>query len=118
MNNQITTYYIPSNPNIKSGPIYTLYINNNTNLDLTSILASKSNPKNLEQPLPKITLEPNEYNKLLNVSKQIQELINKKNTNVENFLKEEKQTINELSKLSIDYHNTLKNISVKGGKNE
>ena len=38
MNNTIKTYYIPNHPNIKKGPIYTLYLNNNTNLDLSSIL--------------------------------------------------------------------------------
>ena len=33
MNNNITTYYIPNNPNVDKGLIYTLYLNNNKNLD-------------------------------------------------------------------------------------
>ena len=38
MNNKIKIYYIPENLNIKKGQIYTLYINKNNNLDLSSIL--------------------------------------------------------------------------------
>ena len=38
MNNNITTYYIPNNPNVDKGLIYTLYLNNNKNLDLSSII--------------------------------------------------------------------------------
>jgi len=110
MNNQIKTYYIPNNPNIKSGTIYTLYINNNTNLDLTSILNEIKTPTN-------ITLEVNEYNKLLNLNKQIEQIINNNNNKVDNFIKEEKQIINELSKLNIEYNNTLKKVSIKGGAN-
>ena len=42
MTKELITYYIPSNPNITKGPIYSLYINKNTNLDLTSILNSQT----------------------------------------------------------------------------
>ena len=117
MDNQIKTYYIPTNPNIKAGSIYTLYINNNTNLDISSIINEDSTSKSNTTSTIKITLEINEYNKLLEVSKEIQNIINKKTNKVENFLTEERQVIKELSKLSIEYNNTLKNISVKDGIN-
>ena len=60
MNNNITTYYIPTNPNINKGTIYTLYINKNTNLDLTSIIneVPSLNPTNI-----------------INLNKQIEEII-------------------------------------------
>lgn len=117
MNNQVITYYIPTNPNIKSGSIYTLYINNNTNLDLSSIIAetpTKSN--NIIIPPTKITLELKDYNKLLNVNKELQNSITKINTNIEKIITEEKQTINNLIKLNSEYNNILKSISV-GDKN-
>ena len=117
MNNQITTYYIPNNPNIKSGSIYTLYINNNTNLDLTSII-TEGQPKsnNIIITPTKITLEIKDYNKLLNINKQLQDSINKINANIEKIINEEKQTINNLIKLNNEYNNILKSISV-GDKN-
>lgn len=111
MNNQINTYYIPNNPNIKKGQIYTLYITNNTNLDLTSIINNESSPL-------KIIIEQDEYNKLLNTNKQIQELINTKNKNIENFVKEEKIIIDKLSKLNINYQKILKDLQIKDGNYE
>ena len=111
MNNQINTYYIPNNPNIKKGQIYILYITNNTNLDLTSIINNESSPL-------KIIIEQDEYNKLLNTNKQIQELINTKNKNIENFVKEEKIIIDKLSKLNINYQKILKDLQIKDGNYE
>ena len=61
MTQSITTYYIPQNLNIKKGKIYTLYLNKNTNLDLTSII--NSNKSSIQQHT--ITLNKDEYNKLL-----------------------------------------------------
>ena len=61
MTQSITTYYIPQNLNIKKGKIYTLYLNKNTNLDLTSII--NSNKSSVQQHT--ITLNKDEYNKLL-----------------------------------------------------
>ena len=110
MNNELKTYYIPINPNIKTGSIYTLYINNNTNLDLTSIFSTKNSISN-------ITLEMNEYNKLINLNQQITKIINNNSNKIENFIQDEKQIINELANLNIEYNNTIKNINIKGGIN-
>ena len=112
MNNRITTYYIPNNPNILTGQIYTLYVNNNTNLDLTNIIEEKELVK------PKILINNDEYNKLINICRQIQTTINKRNNNIENYIKEEKENINNLNKLNIDYNNILKNLTSGDGKSE
>ena len=42
MTSELMTYYIPNNPNIPKGHIYTLYLNHNTNLDLSSIINLKT----------------------------------------------------------------------------
>lgn len=108
MNNQINTYYIPHNPKIKSGPIYTLYINNNTNLELSSII-------NDEITIQKKVIKINEYNKLITISKEIQELLTKRTNLIDSFIKEENKTTKELSKLNIEYQSILKGI--KDGTN-
>lgn len=74
MNNQITIYKVPENPNIKKGVIYTFYLNNNTNLDLSSL--------------------KNEcYNKLLN-------LYTKRTNNINKFLEEDTAITKELIELT------------------
>ena len=50
MTQELMTYYIPNNPSITKGRIYTLYINHNTNLDLSSILDLQTvTLKNIQQ---------------------------------------------------------------------
>jgi len=79
MNNQITTYYIPNNPNIKKGPIYTLYLNHNTNIDLSSILNTQtisinnilSTKEGNKQISQEITISKEDYTKLLELNNQI-----------------------------------------------
>lgn len=110
MNDEIKTYYIPTNPNIKNGQIYTLYINNNNNLDLTSIVSEEKKLTN------KMVIDIQKYNNLLKVNKQIQDTINKSNISIENFLKEHKQNTNELVKLNIEYNNMLKTFPVRSDK--
>ena len=51
MNNQLITYYIPTNPNIIDGTIYTLYLNNNTNLDLSSLLENNITLNTIINPI-------------------------------------------------------------------
>ena len=105
MNNQIKTYYIPNNPNITKGIIYTLYINNNTNLDLTSIITDeKSNYQN------KLIIENTNYNKLILLNKQINDSIVKRSNIIQNFIKIEKENLTELSKLNQEYQKILKQI--------
>ena len=92
MNTKIKTYYIPTNPNIKKGPIYTLYLNNNTNLDLSSILENNITLNNIINPIKenKIAIEEQEYKKLLelteSITKNITEL-NELNTQYQTILK-------------------------------
>ena len=108
MNNKIKTYYIPTNPKIKKGPIYTLYINNNTNLDLSSISEDNNiTLNNIINPFKenKIIIEEKDYNDILKINSKIEQLIIK----ISNNIKEETENINELNKLNIEYQNILKN---------
>lgn len=77
MNNKIKIYYIPTNPNIKKGSLYTLYINKNNNLDLSSILEEENKLNNIIVPFKenKIIIENNDYNKLMSINTKITEHI-------------------------------------------
>ena len=115
MNNQTTTYYIPTNPSIKSGSIYTLYINNNKNLDLTSILVPIT-----PQPVPISTISINkkDYNQLLKLNKDYQNIIKSITNKIELFINDQKKYIGELTKLEKEYNTISKLISIKGDNNE
>ena len=65
MTQNITTYYIPQNLNIKQGKIYTLYLNKVTNLDLTSIIEKEKSIQSKGVSTNNITLTKDDYNKLL-----------------------------------------------------
>lgn len=90
--NNITTYYIPTNPNITSGQIYTLYINKNTNLDLTTIINDQPNTKNI------IEISENSYHNLLQLNEEIE------------------QNISHLIELNTQYKTYLKKITLKGDR--
>ena len=86
MTQNITTYYIPQNLNIKQGKIYTLYLNKVTNLDLTSIIEKEKSIQSKGVSTNNITLTKDDYNKLLvlldtstKLYLQGQELVNKIN---------------------------------------
>ena len=115
MNNQTTTYYIPTNPSIKSGPIYTLYINNNKNLDLTSILVS-SKPTPIQ--VSTISINTKDYNQLLKINKDYQNIIKNLTNKIELFITEQKKYITDLTKLEKEYNTVSKLISIKGDNNE
>ena len=97
MTEEIKTYYIPTNPNIKKGTIYTLYINNNTNLDLQSII-------NYQQKT--YTISEQDYIRLL----ELTNLTNKITTNIQNFLNEETKTITEFTKINTERQEQIKKI--------
>jgi len=84
MNTKLTTYYIPTNSNVTNGTIYTLYLNNNNNLDLTSILQKQdlnSNEAATSFKENKLIIEEYNYNELI-------EIINKTNillTDINNY---------------------------------
>ena len=86
MNNQIKTYYIPNNPNIKKGPIYNIYKNNINNLNLSSILQKEKT----------ITIKETEYNKLLDIITEYNNIITEKNNNIRNLVTEENKSTNKL----------------------
>ena len=113
MNKQINTYYIPNNPNIINDRIYTLYLTNNTNLDLSSIinnqnieLQQKETPK--EKDTISITIET--YNKLLELNKLSYQLITKRTKNTKNFINQDTTKITELSKINKEYQELLNKI--------
>ncbi len=114
MDNQVKIYYIPNNPNINSGQIYALYINNNTNLDLTSIIMDTNNPNNSM----KITIEYKEYNNILNINQKVKEEIKQTKTNIDKFIEKLNIELNNIEKLSNNCYNAIKNITLKGEKNE
>ena len=89
MNNNITTYYIPNNPNVDKGLIYTLYLNNNKNLDLSSIINKDNITVNtiLNQ---KTKENVNTYNK-------IPELLKTLSQTLDTFIIKEKELIEELT---------------------
>lgn len=115
MNNQTITYYTPNNPNIKSGPIYTLYINNNKNLDLTSILMSKTISS---VKVSTISINTKDYSQLLKIHKDYQNIIKNLTNKIELFIAEQKKHITELTNLEKEYNNITKLISIKGDNNE
>ena len=89
MNNNITTYYIPNNPNVDKGLIYTLYLNNNKNLDLSSIIHKENITVNTilnQQPKENV----NTYNK-------IPELLKELSQNLDTYIIKEKELITELT---------------------
>lgn len=112
MNNKIKTYYIPVNPNIKQGTIYTLYLTNNNNLDLTQIIEDdKTTLNNIITPFKenKIIIEEQTYNHIIQLTNKIEDTINNKTINTQKYMEEEKKYIEELTKLNIECQNLIKN---------
>lgn len=118
MNNQIITYYIPNNPNILQGRIYTLYINNNTNLDLTSILDNKTitlgptestNGQLTQQNL--ITISKEDYTRLLELNNLSYQLSTKRTKDIENFIKQETDLTSELTKINTEREILIKKLT-------
>ncbi len=111
MNQEIKTYYIPKNPNILKGHIYTLYINNNTNLDLYSII----NTKNISiQNSKSITITEKDYTRLLELNNLANQLINKRTVDIQKFINEETKNMTELTKINTERQELIKKLT-KGG---
>lgn len=120
MNNQIITYYIPNNPNIPKGHIYTLYLNNNTNLDLTSILNMKNLSLNtVINPTPNIssldknmiTISLENYTRLLELNNLAYQLSNKRTKDIQSFIATETKTTTELSKINAEREELIKKLT-------
>ena len=122
MINEIMTYYIPNNPNIPKGHIYTLYLNHNTNLDLSSILNLQPLTLNnvIEtqngplQQTSQITISKDDYTKLLELNNSIFNLTNKRTAAIETFIASETQTTIELAKINTERQELLKKLTQKG----
>ena len=112
MTNQLTTYYIPQNPNIQTGTIYTLYLNNNTNLDLTSILQKQELYSNeIATPFKenKIIIEQIYYNELIQMLNQTSILLTNITNNIKSYREEENKNLTELINLNQKCQETVKN---------
>lgn len=89
MNNNITTYYIPNNPNVDKGLIYTLYLNNNKNLDLSSIINKENTTVN--------TILNQKTKENINTYNKIPELLKELSQNLDTYIIKEKELITELT---------------------
>jgi hypothetical protein len=122
MTRDLMTYYIPNNPNIPKGHIYTLYLNNNTNLDLSSILnlqtvtvsnilQSASGPI---QATSQITMSQEDYTKLLELNNQAFQLTTKRTADIQSFIQAETKTTAELAKINSERQELIKRLTKKG----
>ena len=126
MTKELITYYIPSNPNIIKGPIYSLYINKNTNLDLTSILNSQTITinnivdTNIGQikETSSITISKEDYTKLLELNNRAFQITTKRNNDIQNFIQKETKIIEELTKINSERQEIINNAIRKEQANE
>lgn len=124
MNNSIKIYDIPQNPHIQSGKIYTFYLNNNTNLDLSTILnpqpfllndlIQQNISSNQESP---IIVSKEEYQKLLKLNEKIYTLIEERNKDIQEFIRKETQTTTELTKINTERQGLIKKLTKTGDSN-
>lgn len=122
MTNELMTYYIPNNPNIPKGHIYTLYLNHNTNLDLSSILNLQTitlnniistNQGNINES-NQITISKEDYTKLLELNNQAYQLNAKRTIDIQNFIQAESQTMSDLTKINTERQELIKKLTKKG----
>ena len=106
MNQQINVYYIPKNPYILKGSIYTLYINNNTNSDLSSIISQETKKQSQN-----IIISEQDYTRLLELNNLATQLTSKRTTSIQNFLNEETKTIAELTKINTEKQELVKRLT-------
>lgn len=122
MTNELTTYYIPNNLNITKGHIYTLYLNHNTNLDLSSLLNLQTitvsnllqSAKGPIQSTSQITMSQEDYTKLLELNNQAYQLTTKRTNNIQAFIQAETQTTAELAKINTERQELIKRLTKKG----
>lgn len=120
MTNQINTYYIPENPNIPKGHIYTFYLNNNTNLELSSILNTQTiSLSNIVDPTIKtppqqkeqITISKEDYTRLLELSNLAHQLSQQRTIDIQNFINQESITTTELTKVNTERQELIKKLT-------
>lgn len=122
MTNELMTYYIPTNHNIQKGIIYTLYLNHNTNLDLSPILNQhtitihkpQQTPNGIIELPSQITISKEDYTKLLELNNQAYQLSNKRTADIKNFIQEETKTTSELTRINTERQELIKRLTKKG----
>lgn len=124
MNSQTKIYYIPQNPHIKVGKIYTFYLNNNTNLELSSILNLQTlQLKDLIQrnissnQQNSIIITDEEYQKLRELNEKVSTLIEERNKDIQEFIRKETETTTELTKINTERQGLIKTLTKMGDKN-
>ena len=124
MNTQPNVYYIPKNPHVKAGKIYTFYLNNNTNLDLSTILNLQTVQlqdlikKNLSSNQKKsIIITDDEYQQLIALNEKVTKLIEERDKNIQEFIQKETTATTELTKINTERQNLIKILTKMGDKN-
>lgn len=124
MNTQPNVYYIPKNPHIQSGKIYTFYLNNNTNLDLSTIVNLQTAQlqdlikKNLSSNQKKsIIITDDEYQQLIDLNEKVTKLIEERDKNIQEFIQKETTATTELTKINTERQNLIKILTKMGDKN-
>lgn len=124
MNSQTKIYYVPQNPHIKSSKTYTFYLNNNTNLDLSSILNLQTLQlkdliqKNISSNQQNsIIITDEEYQKLIELNEKVSTLIEERNKNIQEFIHKEAETTTELTKINTERQGLIKTLTKMGDKN-
>ena len=119
MTNQLMTYYIPNNPNIPKGHIYTFYLNNNTNLDLSQILNTKNIIVNCVktttqgpvQDTNEITISKEDYTRLLELNNIAYQLTTRRTNDIQAFIQAETKTTSELAKINNERQELIKKLT-------
>ncbi|MDD5826810.1 MAG: hypothetical protein PUD25_03495 [Bacilli bacterium] len=124
MNTQPNVYYIPKNPHVKAGKIYTFYLNNNTNLDLSTILNFQTAQlqdlikKNLSSTKKKsIIITDDEYQQLIDLNEKVTKLIEERDKNIQEFIQKETTATTELIKINTERQNLIKILTKVGNRN-
>ncbi len=124
MNTQPNVYYIPKNPHVKAGKIYTFYLNNNTNLDLSTILNLQTAQlqdlikKNLSSTKKKsIIITDDEYQQLIDLNEKVTKLIEERDKNIQEFIQKETTATTELIKINTERQNLIKILTKVGNRN-
>lgn len=124
MNTQPNVYYIPKNPHVKAGKIYTFYLNNNTNLDLSTIVNLQTVQlqdlikKNLSSNQKKsIIITDDEYQQLIDLNEKVTKLIEERDKNIQEFIQKETTATTELTKINTERQNLIKILTKMGDKN-
>ena len=124
MNTQPNVYYIPKNPHVKAGKIYTFYLNNNTNLDLSTIVNLQTVQlqdlikKNLSSNQKKsIIITDDEYQQLIDLNEKVTKLIEERDKNIQEFIQKETKTTTELTKINTERQGLIKTLTKLGDKN-